>query len=118
SIERQPGLLLPEAYKTLYSSGRLGPEASNAEYLWLFEAEWLPLPRIRDLTKSKNVPIGCIPFAATGAADLWCFDSARAGPAGLPVIECPHDDDEGRIYAPSFESFLLRRALDFASGDY
>ncbi len=52
-------------------------------------------------------------FAKTGGGDLWAWNIDYL--PGLPVVYCPHDDDEGVFYADSLEAAIFRHILEFVS---
>lgn len=53
-----------------------------------------------------------VPFAVSGGGDKWAWYTEKQG---LPVVYCPHDDDEGLFYAENTEGAIFRQILEFAS---
>ena len=113
-LEQRFNLSLPGTYKDMLRQGHLTP---GVKYLWLFEAEWLTPHAIAEAAAELPFISPLIPFAITGAHDHWCWDPASCRES-LPVVMCPRDSLVGTRYAPSFEGFLFRRCLDYASGGY
>jgi len=57
------------------------------------------------------------PFAQTACGDLWCWTTFRTGISSDPEILLVEDSlKRVVVYAPSFQSFLYRGALEDASG--
>ncbi len=52
-----------------------------------------------------------VAFAHEGSGDDWCWVSNFMGRL-LPVVYTPHDLNQAQVYAPDFESFLLRAFLE------
>lgn len=109
----------PDAYLEMNESGYFnvsnGIASTNINmqnYVWLYDMEWLPYETIINYEydcESRAI----VPFAFTGGGDLWAWYLECA--PNIPVVFCPHDDNEGYFYAPSFEGALFRQILDFAS---
>jgi hypothetical protein len=114
AIEAAHSFELPAEFVALHVDGSL--DQASPRYLWLFEAEWIPVREIAG--PAVNLRARLVPFAFTGAGDLWCWDLDRTGTHGPAVVECPRDEELGSLYAPSFRGFLLRRTLDYAGGGY
>jgi hypothetical protein len=80
------------------------------KYIWLYDMEWLTCDKIMNYEYESNL---IIPFAHTAGGDKWAWyldDMSK-----LPVVFCPHDDDEGIFYAPNIEGAMFRQILEFAS---
>ncbi len=56
-----------------------------------------------------------VPFAQTGAGDVWCWYPTSGTEA---IVFPPHDEPEGTFIAPHFEGFLLRMLLEAFSEIY
>lgn len=85
---------------------------SQQNYVWLYDMEWFSYEKIINYNydcESRSI----VPFAFTGSGDLWAWHLDYS--PYIPVVFCPHDDNEGYFYAPSFEGALFRQILDFAS---
>jgi len=113
-IENHHRFALPAAYRAFAERGLLtypGPA-----YLWVNEAEWIPLPQMVSYDWSyANPKPGLVPFAFTGGASLCCWQTRRVTEFGEPaIVFCPRDCYEGDWYAPSFAGWLYRVALDYA----
>jgi len=48
-----------------------------------------------------------VPFASTGAGDMWCWYAN----GGDVIVLAPYEEDGATIFAPDLESFLLRHML-------
>ncbi|KNY27554.1 SMI1/KNR4 family protein [Pseudobacteroides cellulosolvens] len=109
----------PSAYLEMNESGFFsGFDSSDMgnihtkNYVWLYNMEWLSYDKIKNYGydyESRAI----VPFAFTGGGDLWAWYLDYK--PYMPVVFCPHDDDEGSFYAPSFEGALFRQILEFAS---
>jgi hypothetical protein len=53
------------------------------------------------------------PFAKMGTGDLWCWTAFRSGPSSEPEILLI-EDSRIVVYAPNFQTFLYRNALEDA----
>lgn len=82
---------------------------NDATYLWIPEAEWLTPKDILEFQFESYHKPGFVPFAFTGAGDLWCWWPAQDSSA---VVLCWRDSIEGSFDAPSFVGSLYRRILD------
>lgn len=107
-IERRYILKLPSAFREIW---RLG-WCSDKDSIYLPDLEWLPLEAIRDYEFEDYQMPGFVPFATTGSGDLWCWEHEQSGGAEPRVVACPHDCDEGSVYAADFTSALYRQLLD------
>jgi hypothetical protein len=117
---------LPAEYRRLRERGWLAvnqpPVPVSTEpgdgYLWMNEMEWYPLEEIAEFRfpdyGEPYLP-GLVPFAFTAGGDYWCWQ-ARSGVSDNPrVLLCPHECEDGEIYAPNFSAALFRQCLDFAN---
>lgn len=86
-------------------------------YLWLNDMEWYRLSEIAEFSfpdfYEPHLP-HLVPFAFTGGGDYWCWQTDRTNERGTRVLLCPHDCNEGNIYAPNFAAALFRQALSYA----
>jgi len=114
-IEAKFAFRLPDLYKALVSDGRTDTGAVDSTYLWLHEAEWMPLEDIWGYSPQDIDLPGFVPFAFTGAGDLWCWWPEQDREA---VVLCPSDCQMGEFDAPSLAHFLYRRCLDYAMGGF
>lgn len=72
----------------------------------------MPLPDILNYQfESYHLP-GFVPFAFTAGGDLWCWRPVKGGAVEPPVVECPHDCEEGSVYAADFGSAIYRHLLE------
>ncbi len=53
-----------------------------------------------------------IPFAMSGAGDLYCFHPNAATDAGVPVVYVWHDADEATFKAKNLQDFMFRGLLE------
>jgi SMI1 / KNR4 family (SUKH-1) len=53
-----------------------------------------------------------IPFAMTGAGDLYCFHLNAATDAGVPIVYVWHDADEATFKAKNLQDFIFRGLLE------
>ena len=126
AIEAKYSIRLPDSYRSIVDQGwidfdcdpgqRVQPGKLN--YLWLSEAEWLPLDTILNYQPTDYSLPGFVPFAQNGAGDWWMWWPAAGKSDELPVVLCPHDLNEGEFYAPNFTAFLYRNILDYAVTAY
>jgi hypothetical protein len=114
TIERHGAFRLPAAYRRWATAGRLDPHVPSA--LRVYEATWLA-PEVVPFFELAARPHleGLVPFALTGAGDLWCWYAAGSTPpAEPPILLCYHDDPLARLYAPTFTGWFYRSCLEFA----
>ncbi|HOR45393.1 MAG TPA: hypothetical protein PK624_11440 [Spirochaetota bacterium] len=110
----------PELFMEMDTEGCLTTEnfidmnhLETQKYLWFYDMEWLTVEKIRNFECPDYQSERIVPFAKTGGGDLWGWHLDYL--PTLPVVYCPHDDDEGVFYAESFEAALFRHILEFAS---
>ncbi len=86
----------------------------NQKYVWFYNMEWLSSEKILNYKYEDYQSDSVIPFALSGSNDIWGWyvDEHKSY---LPIVFCPHDDDEGIYYAQNFISALFRQILEFAS---
>ena len=114
-IEKRVAAKFPPGYRAWQESGYCTYSRKN--YLWVFEAEWIPLKEIPGYDLWRVTIPGLIPFAFNGAGDHWCFSTAC--PTANDECEiwfCWHDEEKGLRFAPSFAGWFYRQCLEFASG--
>jgi hypothetical protein len=87
---------------------------NKVRYLWLNEAEWLPLDDILHYEFADYHKPWFVPFAFNGAGDLWCWWPEASRHLVTPVVLCPHDEKYGEFYASDFLGFLYRQVLEYA----
>ena len=84
-------------------------------YLWVNDAEWVPPAEIttKELFRDRHIP-GLVPFAFTGGADYWCFNTcSKTDQSEFEIILCNTDEDAD-VYSPSFAGWFYRTCLEFA----
>jgi hypothetical protein len=121
-LEARLGMSLPTGYRVWTSKKYTDFHAGhNNLYLWVHEAEWIPLEEMfdldlgRDLGRTGVLP-GLIPFAFTGAGDRWCWNSNFSTAEGeYEIWLCLHDEELGENYAPTFAAWFYRTCLEHAS---
>ena len=112
-VEQKYGLILPDAYRSMYAAGWMDVKGDN--YFWLNDARWMSLERILNHEPEEYHRPGFVPFARTVGGDEWCWwPSTHPG----TIVLCPHDCYDGQVYAPSFIGFVYRRLLDFCIYDF
>jgi len=114
------GVPFPAGYQDWSRKGYTDYQKGDGQYLWAFEAEWIPPEEIpsRDLWRVNIIP-GLIPFAFSGAGDNWCWNtSVVTSEAEYEVMFCYHDEELADVYAPNFAAWFYRTCLDFASGGF
>lgn len=114
-VEQKYDFTLPSAYRSFVERGYLTHPGDA--YLWVHEAEWLP---IADMLNHGgfwgNPKPGLVAFAFSGRRDLWAWQTQRVSELGEPtIVLCPRDCYEGEWYAPSFLGWLYRISLEYAS---
>lgn len=110
----------PELFVDMDKEGCLNSEnfidmnhLDSQKYLWLYDMEWFSCEKIINYQRPDYQSELIVAFARTGGGDLWGWHLGYL-PA-LPVVFCPHDDDEGVFYTDSFEAAIFRHILEFAS---
>ena len=107
-VEQKYGLILPDAYRSMYAAGWMDVKGDN--YFWLNDARWMSLERILNHEPEEYHRPGFVPFARTVGGDEWCWwPSAHPG----TIVSCPHDFELGDYFTPSFIGFIYRRLLDY-----
>jgi len=105
---------VPAAYRKLvelnivpYFSACGSVEFLNAEFI--FDA--------RQQSEIVERTLHLQPFAQTGSGDVWCWTAFRTGASGEPEVLLIDDSfKQVVVYAPNFQTFLYRSALEDASG--
>ena len=112
AIETKFECSLPHGFKDWSVKGYT--DYQNANYLWVHEAEWIPLEEVLDSNLRGELIIdGLIPFAFTGAGDNWCFNTrAKTDESEYEVLLCWHDEEKPDAYAPNFSAWFYRTCLD------
>ncbi|MEH7353853.1 hypothetical protein V7150_09765 [Neobacillus drentensis] len=85
----------------------------SQKYLWLYDMEWLTCEKILHYQYEEYESRSIVPFAITGGGDKWAWYLEFK--QKLPVVYCPHDDDEGLFYAENIEAAIFRQILEFVS---
>jgi len=80
------------------------------------DMEWMPLEEIIDYRFEDYQSPGFVPFAFTAGGDLWCWRAVPDAVVEPCVVECPHDCEEGSVYAPDFQMAIYRHLLEAAAG--
>jgi hypothetical protein len=103
---------VPAAYRKLvelnivpYFSACGGVEFLNAEFIFA----------ARQHSQIVETTLHLQPFAQMGSGEVWCWTAFRTGASGEPEILLI-EDRRVVVYAPSFQSFLYRSALEEATG--
>lgn len=119
NLQSHYGVPLPKGYCDWSRKKYTDYRDKNEDYLWVFEAEWIPPDEIpdRDLWRTDLLP-GLIPFAFTGAGDHWCWNTQVAAGDEYEVLLCYHDEELAAAYAPTFPAWFYRCCLDYASGGF
>ena len=110
-IQAKHGFTLPPEYLRMANEGFFDLKRDES-YLWIPEAEWMPAQQILDYETEPNYKPGFVPFAFTGAGDLWCW---RPSEDPQMVVCCIHDEGMGSVDAPNLLGSIYRRILDYAS---
>jgi hypothetical protein len=117
--ERKLGMQFPQGYRTWQVSGYFKGRFKQSKYLWLHEAEWIPLAEIPGYDLWRITIPGLIPFAFNAAGDHWCFSTRKpTSPGEFEIWFCPHDEELGETYAPTFPAWFYRNCLAYASGGF
>lgn len=107
-VEQKYGLVLPEAYRSMYAAGWCDVKSNN--YFWLSDAEWMSLTEILDYQPQDYHKPGFVPFARTAGGDGWCWCPFLNSDT---VVSCPHDLELGSYYSASFIGFIYRQLLEY-----
>ena len=110
AIAARYNFVIPDVYREMESRGWF----NKAHYLWLHEAEWLPLDKIIHYEFADYHKLGFVPFAFNGAGDLWCWWPEATRDSATPVVCCPHDEEYGEFHAPNFLGFLYHQVLMYS----
>lgn len=102
------GFQVPDAFRFLAG------ENDVIEWPALPDFHWLTAPEVSAFQFLEHQWSGFVPFARSGAGDLWCWCSEQAMGDRIPVGFCPANCEEGEIYAPDFSSALFRLICDAA----
>ena len=113
-IERCYSFRLPPLFREIW---RLG-FCSGDTFLIMPDMEWMPLQDIIDYRFEDYQLPGLVPFAFTAGGDLWCWQAVPDALAEPHVVECPHDCEEGSVYAPDFQTAIYRHLLEAAAGQH
>jgi hypothetical protein len=117
NLEAHYGVPLPPGYRQWVQRKDIDYTDKQGDYLWVFEAEWIPPANIpaHDLGREVTLP-GLIPFAFSGAGDPWCWNTqATTGDGEYEVLQCWHDEELANAYAPTFPAWFYRDCLDCAA---
>ena len=109
-VEQKYGLVLPDAYKSMYVAGWMDVKGDN--WFWLWDAEWMPAKKMLSYKPKKHQKSGFVPFATTAGRDYWSWWPSEHPEA---IVCCPHDSENGVFFAPSFVGFVYRELLEFAT---
>jgi len=135
-IEQATGQVFPPLYRQLDAEGRLSfggphpewfkvvfPALQAAPPVLLYAYDYEPIPRERlheawsDLTAADHynplrADMQLLPFAETGAGDVYCFWTNAPGFAEPPVLLVWHDDDRADLLAANYQDFLFRKMVE------
>lgn len=117
SIRCRYGFDLPELYRKLLAKGHFAPKPWE-NYLNLHECEWLSLEEIAAyefLDFQITSDGGFVPFGITARRDEYCWRIDWATEAEPPIVFCGRGES-GFGYAPHFQGFLYRQALEEFAG--
>lgn len=114
-------MTLPDALLDAHHKGHVyWPKRSNMKLesgvpLLVFCEDWVrwwSLEDIRDfeLPDYWREDVQITPFASNPYGDYWAFITPDTNDRCVALVA--HDLNESRLYAPSFEGFLYRKALD------
>jgi hypothetical protein len=110
AIRTRYGQLPPEPWLQCWTAGLFDPQHDH--HVQLSDLIWASPEAIATHVFPKDQVSGLIPFAHTAADDWWCWYIDWTHEEGLPVVFCPHEDEVAFAYAPHFEGFLYRAALE------
>ncbi|AHY57727.1 SMI1/KNR4 family protein [Stenotrophomonas rhizophila] len=135
-IEQATGQAFPPLYRQLDAEDRLGfggphpewfkvvfPALQAAPPVLLYAYDYEPIARERlheawsDLTAADHynplrADMQLLPFAETGAGDVYCFWTNAPGFAEPPVLLVWHDDDRADLLAANYQDFLFRKMVE------
>jgi len=117
-IEDKYGFALPKLYRTIVDNNWVTYRGNERNYLYLYEAEWMPTEEIRDHEREDYHKPGFVPFAFNGAGDHYCWWPEAVHEYGVPIVECPHDYERATVFAPNFLGFVYRNILHLAAHHY
>jgi hypothetical protein len=113
-IEQRYSMTLPVLFREIW---RLG-WCSGSDFLIMPDMEWMPLQEVIDYQFEDYQMEGFVPFAFTAGGDLWCWQTDSSVCAEPRVVECPHDCDEGRVFALDFRSAIYRHLADAVAAHF
>ena len=136
AIEERYDFTSPALYRQLYAEGLLdigqtGPDWLTREFprlrlrppLLLYGHDF-ELMQIGDIAeeiaefldpysyREIRPELRFIPFAMSGAGDLYCFHLNAATDAGVPIVYVWHDADEATFKAKNLQDFIFRGLLE------
>lgn len=117
SIRNRYGFDFPELYRKLLEMGHFSTTPWE-NYLNLHECEWLSLEEIATyefLDFQITSDGGFVPFGITARRDEYCWRIDWATEGEPPIVFCERGES-GFGYAPHFQSFLYRQALEEFAG--
>lgn len=117
AIRTRYGCELPPSYCALLAKGHFSPSPWE-NFLALHDCEWLPLAEIaayRFLSFQIASDGGFVPFAVSARRDEFCWRLDWAAGGEPPVVFCERGES-GFGYAPHFQGFLFRKALEEFAG--
>lgn len=135
-IEQSYKFNYPELYKQLFADkmldcGEYGPNWHSIYYeklsqnppllFWGNDFELLEFPRIKkEINELRNpndyrkIPSAFffIPFAQTGAGDLYVFQFDKQQNGEIPVTLLYHDEENGVVLSKNLQDFIFRQLLE------
>jgi hypothetical protein len=117
SIRERYGFEFPELYRTLLAKGHYSTTPWE-NLLDLRECEWLSLEEIATyefLDFQITSDGGFVPFGISSRRDEFCWRLDWATGGEPPIVFCERGDS-GFGFAPHFQGFLYRRALEEFAG--
>lgn len=115
-IEQRTGVCIPESYRALLAAGAFEPTGASA--LRLSDVRWLTPTAIRKWRHLEFMVDGLVPFAKSARRDLYCWYTPLIVAPMAPVVFCPGDHADGKIFAPSFIGALYRLAVEECAGSW
>jgi hypothetical protein len=117
SIRERYGFEFPELYRTLLAKGHFSTTPWE-NFLDLQDCEWLSLEDIASyefLDFQITSDGGFVPLAISARRDEFCWRLDWATGAEPPIVFCERGES-GFGYAPHFQGFLYRKALESFGG--
>ena len=117
AIRQRYGFELPELYFRLLSTGHFSTKPWET-YLNLHECEWLSLEEIATYEFMEfqiTSDGGFVPFGISARRDEYCWKLDWATETEPPVVVCERGE-RGFGYAPHFQGFLYRQAIEAFAG--